>query len=135
MINYVNTWCITNKMNVNIGKTKIIHFRKKSVLRTEFEFYLGNSKLEICENYKYLGVVLNEFVDFTETSNVLSEAAGRAFSSLVSNLYNKVDVMHSTYTKLYDTKIVPVMDYASRILGINCTPKLILYIIVLYDSS
>ena len=77
MINYVNTWCITNKMNVNIGKTKIIHFRKKSVLRTEFEFYLGTSKLEICENYKYLGVVLNEFVDFTETLNVLSESAGQ----------------------------------------------------------
>ena len=67
MINYVNTWCITNKMNVNIGKTKIIHFRKKRVLRTEFEFHFGTSKLEICENYKYLGVVLNEFVDFTET--------------------------------------------------------------------
>ena len=40
LINYVNTWCITNKMNVNIGKTKMVHFRKKSVLRTVFEFYL-----------------------------------------------------------------------------------------------
>ena len=110
-------------MYVNTGKTKIVHFRKKSVLRTEFEFYLGNSKLEICQNYKYLDVVYIDFVDFTETSNVLSEAAGRAFSSLVSNLYNKVDVMYSTYTKLYDTKIVPIMDYASSIWGYKLYSK------------
>ena len=95
MINFANTWCLTNRMSVNIGKTKIVHLRKKSLPRTDFEFYFGNTKIEICENYKYLGVVLNEYVDFTETSNVLSEAAGKAFSSLVSNLYKKIDIMYS----------------------------------------
>ena len=75
-------------MKVNINKTKIIHFRKKKCCeRTQVDFHLNGFSIEVCANYKYLGVILNEFLDFTETANVLSEAAGRAFSSLVTNLY------------------------------------------------
>ena len=55
------------------------------------------------------------FLDFTETANVLSEAAGRAFSSLVTYLYNKTDLMYSSYTKIYDSKLVPIMDYCSSV--------------------
>ena len=72
---------------------------------------LGDSTLEICHKYNYLGVILNGVLDFTETENVLSESAGRAFSMLVSNLYKKVDVTWSTYSKMYKSKLVPIMDY------------------------
>ena len=40
--------------------------------------------------------------------NVLSESAGRAFPMLVSNLYKKVDVTWSTYSKMYKSKLVPM---------------------------
>ena len=85
--------------------------------------------IEICENYKYLGVILNEFLDFVETANILSEAAGRPFLSLVTNLYNKTDLMYSSYTKIYESKIVPIMDYCSCVMGPNVTPNQILFII------
>mgnify|MGYP000508891608 FL=1 len=55
------------------------------------------------------------FLDFTETINVLSESAGQAFLLLVSNLYKKVDVMWSTYSKKYKSKLVPIMDYWSSV--------------------
>ena len=95
----------------------VVHFRKSNTDRTEFNFKLGNNDIEIRGNYKYLGVVLNEYQDFTETANVLSESAGRAFSSLIVNLYNKMDLMYSSYTKVYESKIVPIMDYASGVWG------------------
>ena len=98
-------------MDVNINKTKVVHFRKSNTDRTEFNFNLGNNDIEIRGNYKYLGVVLN----FTETANVLSESAGRAFSSLIVNLYNKMDLMYFSYTKVYESKIVPIMDYVSGV--------------------
>ena len=72
-------------MSVNISKSKVVHVQKNKAL-TDFEFKLGDSILEICHKYKYLGVILNEFLDFTETANVSSESAGRAFSMLVSKL-------------------------------------------------
>ena len=110
-------------MDVNINKTKVVHFRKSNTDRTEFNFKLGNNDIEIRGNYKYLGVVLNEYLDFTETGNMLSESAGRAFSSLIVNLYNKMDLMYSSYTKIYESKIVPIMDYASGVWGAKCFPK------------
>ena len=96
-------------MSVNISKTKVVHFRKKNKAITDFEFKLGDSILEICHKYKYLGVILNEFLDFTETANVLSESAGRAFSMLVSNLYKR--------------KLVPIMDYRSSVWGFKLYSK------------
>ena len=63
-------------MSVNISKTKVVNFRKKNKALTDFEFKLGDSILEISHKYKYRGVILNEFLDFTETANVFSESAG-----------------------------------------------------------
>ena len=63
-------------MEVNINKTRIIHFRKKCCEGTHVDFHLSGLNIEICENYKYIGVILNEFFEFTETADVLSEAAG-----------------------------------------------------------
>ena len=94
LLNFLSDWCHINKMEVNINKTENIHFRKKCCERTQGDFHLSGFNIEICENYKYIGIILNEFLDYTETANVLSEAAGRAFSSLVTNLYNKTDLMY-----------------------------------------
>ena len=115
LLNFLSDRCNINKMEVNINKTKIIHFRKKCCERIHVDYHLSGLNIEICENYKYLGIILNEFSDFTETANVLSEAAGRAFSSLVINLYNKTDLMYSSYTKIYDSKLVPITDYCSSV--------------------
>ena len=114
-------------MEVNINKTKIVHFRKNSE-RTKFNFHLGNRHIDVCETYKYLGIILNEYLDYTETANALSESAGRAFSSLIVNLYNKMDLLFSSYTKVYESKLVPIMDYSSSVWGTKCFPKQTLYI-------
>ena len=89
MLDYLSKWCIKNQMEVNINKTKIVHFRKTNCERTVFNFHLGNRSIEVCETYEYLGIILNEHLDYTETANALSESAGRAFSSLIVNLYNQ----------------------------------------------
>ena len=89
MLDYLAHWCNKNKMEVNINKTEEVHFRKNNQDRTQFKFCLGNCNIWICENYRYLGVVQNDYLDFIKTSNVLSESAGRAFSSLKYCRINK----------------------------------------------
>ena len=60
----------------------------------------------------------NDYLDFNNTSKVLSESAGRAFSSLVVTLYRKVTlIMYSSYSSVYNSKIVPIMDYSSKTLS------------------
>lgn len=124
MLAFLCIWCTRNCMSVNVEKTKIVHFRNKAKERTNVVFCLGESVVEICNSYKYLGVVLNEFLDFTETANVLAESASRAFSSLIHSLFNKTDLMFATYKKIYSSKIIPIMDYSASVWGFKCYSKI-----------
>ena len=75
MLDYLSKWCTDNQIEVNIKKTKIVHFRKSNIKRTEFNFHLGDQQINVCKTYKYLGIVLNEHLDYTETANALSASA------------------------------------------------------------
>ena len=44
--------------------------------KTDSEFYVGQSKLEIVSSYKYLGISLNKFLDYNVCAQELAEAGG-----------------------------------------------------------
>ena len=46
MLDYLAKWCVENRMEVNINKTKVIHFRKTYSARTVFNFHLGNCPID-----------------------------------------------------------------------------------------
>ena len=71
-------------MSVNCKKSKVLHFRKASVDKTKHDFKFGCKLLDTVKEYKYLGCLLDETLDFTTTANMLAEAAGRAVGSLVN---------------------------------------------------
>lgn len=56
MLNRLDQWCDTWAMKVNTSKTKVIHFRPRSVVRTGFNFKCGSESLEKVSQYKYLGI-------------------------------------------------------------------------------
>ena len=65
MINHVYKWCSRWKMKVNLRKSKVMHVREKNVAHTKFVFIYGNRILEYVSKYKYLGVYIDEFLDYT----------------------------------------------------------------------
>ena len=74
-------WGNTNiKYNINIK-------------RTEFNFHLRDQQIDFCETYKYLGIVLNEHLDYTETALAPSTAstykrAWKTFGDFCKGIYN-----------------------------------------------
>ena len=74
---------------------------------------------EICRIlvYKYLGIYFSEFLTFEENAEILSESAGRALGAIVSKLKRNNFMGYSTYTKLYDMCVAPIIDYSSEIWG------------------
>ncbi len=57
-------------MKINRDKTKIVHFRKKSVPRTKHDFNMFNldeNNIKIVDKYKYL--YFDEFLDFRCTAS------------------------------------------------------------------
>ena len=84
LIKVIHSWCAKWNMEVNIEKTKIVHYRKKNKPRSNFKFLYGNHILEITDHYKYLGCVLNEYLDFDITAksyNVCEKLQNRAIRS------------------------------------------------------
>lgn len=119
MFNEIQKWCFKWRLNVNCNKTKVVHFRPASKTRTNYQFKYNGMVLEIVEQYKYLGIVLNEFLDFKCTAKVLASAAGRALGKLW-NVYKGFNGLnYKSYTKLYETYVDPILLYCSSVWGAN----------------
>jgi len=117
MLNATHKWCMNWRLQVNADKSKIMHFRKTSKTRSQYNFMLGNITLEIVDEYKYLGLVLNEHLNYNITCDILSRSAGRAFGSCINKFKSLKNMEFRTYTKIYNTCIVPVINYGSEIWG------------------
>lgn len=77
----------------------------------------GIWEIQKATQYKYLGVVLDEHLDYTITAKTLAEASSRALGSLISKHYNCKGFYHSTYWKIYAATVVPVMNYGAGVWG------------------
>ncbi len=78
LLNILEKWCKQWHMRVNIKKTKIILFRTKTQPRTDFNFMFNNEIVECVDKYKYLGIILDQYLDFNITATVLASSASKA---------------------------------------------------------
>ncbi len=70
--------------------------------------------LQIVEQYKYLGIVITEFIDYNVVAQILADAANRALGSVI-NKYKQINSFgYYTYTKSFHSTVDPILDYASE---------------------
>ena len=122
-LDYLNQWCSKWRLVVNKNKTEVVHFRRKHKDRTSFEFSLGVNALNITDEYRYLGLVLNEHMDFSATGQILADAGGRAFGALRNKLHYLRECRYDTFTKLYVTCVTPILDYSAGVWGYKFNQK------------
>ena len=77
----MSEWAAKWRLSVNYDESKIMHVRNKHTVLTDCDFTLDNTVIEKVNSYKYLGVHLNENVDFSCITHILAEAAGRALGA------------------------------------------------------
>ena len=65
-------------MTININKTKVMHFRPENIPRTDVKFKCGDISLECVSEYRYLGLVLNETLNYDITTKYVAQSATRA---------------------------------------------------------
>ena len=117
MLNVVETWCNQWRMEVNLTKTNIQHIRKKTQPRSDFNFQFGQKTVEYCKEYKYLGLTINEYLDFKFSTDILSESGGRALSSVITKMIKNGGFPLNVYRKLFDSCVCTVTDYGGEIWG------------------
>lgn len=117
MLDCVYSWSKKNKIKFNASKSNIVHFRSKRQARTTFKFHLGNVVLNTVQQYKYLGIILNEYLDFSVTAQVLADSANRALGAII-NKYKKINGLgYYTFTRLFHSGVCPILDYCTEIWG------------------
>ena len=122
MLSCAEAWCSKWRMTINEKKTEIMHFRNPRSATSTFQFYFGEKKLNYTKCYKYLGLYLDEHMHFTKGTTVLSESASRALGGVIGKTKMLKDIGFSTYTKLFQACVCPVLDYVAGVWGYKNFP-------------
>ncbi|XP_053393694.1 uncharacterized protein LOC128555443 [Mercenaria mercenaria] len=117
LMDVLSGWCSRNRMSVNMDKTKVMHFRNNSVSRSDFVFKLNDTVVDYVEQYKYLGLMLNETLDYSKPAKYVAQSATRALGLLISKFKLLGGMPFDVYTELYDTMVWPVISYGAAIWG------------------
>ena len=72
MIKVVNVCSNEYNLHVNLLKTKVVIFRNRGNIKSEEKWYLKGESIEICNEFMYLGILLNYNAVFTNTQKMLS---------------------------------------------------------------
>ena len=83
LIDILHQWCDEKKMKVNLGKTKVVHFRRTSTKKTKSLFKFGSENIEIVDSYTYLGILLTEHLDYNAMAAQVAKPASRALGLVI----------------------------------------------------
>lgn len=119
MLRAVHLWSGKWKLSVNQDKTKVIHFRLPSVQRSDHRFTCGDLDIAYDNKYRYLGLWLDEHLNFKFSVDELCKSASRALGALYSKYVRAGGMTYKVFNKLYKSVIEPVLYYASGIWGVS----------------
>ena len=114
-------WCRSNKLSLNIKKTKCMLFGSRVRLKRlrQPTLYINNTSIDFVHQYKYLGVILDSHLTFNKHLNNIIKITAHKI-----NLLSKVRQYLTEFASItiYKTMILPYFDYGD-ILFINCSKK------------
>jgi hypothetical protein len=101
-------WEEDNSLQMNVGKTEMMVFRKGGKVRREDKIAYDRDYLKVVNSYKYLGItLLPSGTAFTMHIKEKTLLAIRAMADIQS--LSKLSL--KTAMKLFDLKIVPILTY------------------------
>lgn len=123
MLQRAEEWGKLWGIKFNVRKSHIIHHRPKSVDRSKHKFIFGQSQLECIDKCMYLGVVMDEYAEFVACTDTLASSGTRALGAIINKLKHN-SLGYKTYTKLFETGVLPILSWGAPIWGIKKFPKI-----------
>ena len=115
----VGEYCRIWKLQVNVSKTKIIKFKKKKSKKfpnDHYDFQLNNEKVEVVDNYVYLGTTISYNGKYKEAIRKQVLQAQRALFA-IKRKKEMYDLPFDITLDLFDKMIVPILLYGCEIWG------------------
>ena len=113
-------------MGLNLKKTNIVHFRRKlrSKPRSTYPFTFNEEEISYASQYKYLGLILNEHLDWSASLEVVITKANRALALLNHRMRATGGFHFKTYSLLFNQLVQPIIMTNACIWGHREYPKI-----------
>lgn len=119
MIHSLNLYCGKWSLNINLNKSKIMVFREYPRISSQLEWFYGNQKIEIVNEYKYLGVILTYNLSFLKHLEERLITAKSAINASWQNYMYNPKISFSNKLKIFNTAAKSIMFYGAQIWGIS----------------
>ena len=106
------------QLKINFKKTKILIFGIRNV--ANFDFNLGNNRIEICNEFKYLGVIFSKHRTFYKAMKHNVDHAKKALHLLYKRI-NNLNIPLDLQIHLFDHTVLPILLYGCEIWGYQNT--------------
>ena len=77
------------------------------------KFKINGQELKIVEKYKYLGIVVDNVLSFEDATDILGFSPGKGLGGLINKIHHLKSLDYGSYTKPYNSCVMPIMDYGS----------------------
>ena len=113
-LDLVNDWLTTHKLTLNVSKTKlmVIAGRQKLARVEEIELLVNENTIEQTDSFKYLGVKLNETMEWSDHVDYIQAAKRLGLLKRVKHL-----LPVKSREIMYNTMIQPILDYGDIVWG------------------
>ena len=102
---------------MNVSKTKVMHFHRMNSPRCQRVFKFGENLVDYCSSYRYLGLELNDTLNYANSVDILSKSSSRSLASLIAKYYDLGELSLDVYEHVYKSLVCPVMDYSCIVWG------------------
>ena len=113
-INTIERWCQTKELSISALKTKVVMFtwNRKWTLRP---IKVGNTTIELSESAKFLGVTLDNKLNFNEHITNITKKATASLMQCKRAVGPTWGLNPKTCNWMYNTVIRPILTYCSSI--------------------
>lgn len=111
-LNKIFTWATANGLRLNPRKSKCIIIAKKSIVVDEINIFLGDSKIDVVNTVRNLGIVFNKTLTWSDHIHI---SCGRTYSMLRSLWITQYFTPPKIRMLLAKTYLVPTLLYSSEL--------------------
>ena len=115
-IDILGMYCRTQKLTVNVKKTKVLVFGRKANHHARIWKYQEHT-IETVHQYKYLGVLLTSKGNFNECVKALANKGHNALFQLTRNMKDFLGLEVNTQCHLFHSMIKPILSYGCGVWG------------------
>ena len=117
MTSLICDWLRANKLSLNASKTEIVIFRPKNKQINKYlNFRISGQKIDTCKNVRYLGVLLEENLEWNTHLSILKLKLNRAIGLLCKiRHYIPKFLLKTLYYTIFHSHVI----YACQIWGQN----------------